>query len=264
MGINKAIDGLPTISASRVKVYKTCARQYEYKYVITKEDRPEDRKNVAALLGTALHKAIELKYTEGKSPTAVFQQVMTETLDGWEDEGLQINALDYFSRALKIGKDILQKYPWDRFTPMELEYTFTLPFPSFDNAIVNVTGIIDQIDMDGSIIDHKSASYAPSQDVLDNDPQFILYYWAYTQIYGYPPYRVIWNHLRTDRQIIANIEHNYALKIDQLTYDIQAMLENTRYPRRAMDDVCKKQCSFYSLCYGDRPLQLAKAEETEE
>lgn len=97
--VDRSIEGLPTISASRIKVYKTCARQYQYKYVIAREDRPEDHKNVAALLGTALHAAIEKKYKEGKSPTATFQMVMMETMDLWQAEKRVINALDYYPRA---------------------------------------------------------------------------------------------------------------------------------------------------------------------
>lgn len=249
--MDRSIQGLRTISASRLKVFKTCHRQYEYKYVLPHNDRPADDKNVAALLGTALHKAIELKYGEGKSPTGVFQTVMMETLDEWEKQKYKINALDYYPRAMKVGKDILNKFNWDQFNPIALEWSFTLPFPNPENAIVNITGVIDLMDMNGTIVDHKSASIAPNQDELDNDPQFILYRWAYEQAYGYKPYKVIWNHLRTGRLIEANIEHNYDLKIQRLTEDIDALIHATRFPRRQMDDVCRRKCSFFTLCYGD-------------
>jgi hypothetical protein len=261
MGIDRRIDGLPMVSASKIKVYKTCARQYQHKYITPHNDRPEDHKNVAALLGTALHKAIEEYYTEQKSPIGVFQQVMAQTVEEWDVAGYTIKALDYYPRAIKVGKDILTKFDWSRFTPQELEYTFTLPFPSRDNPLVNVTGVIDLLDMTGAVIDHKSTSYAPNQDELDNDPQFILYYWAYEQIYGQAPYRVIWNHLRTHKLIDANITHNYALKLEQLQLDIQGLLLNTQYPRRLMDDVCRKKCSFFKLCYGDSAPQVIIEED---
>lgn len=255
--MNRAVEGLRTVSASKIKVYKTCARQYEYKYVIPFADRPADDKNVAGLLGTALHKAIELKYKEDKSPTGTFQTVMTGTLDEWENKRYKINALDYFPRAMKVGKEILTKFKWDQFTPQDLEYSFTLPFPNPENPIVNITGVIDLVDMSGLVADHKSASVAPIQDELDNDPQFIIYYWAYEQMYGVKPWKVIWNHLRTAKLIEANIEHNYELKIARLTEDINAMLNNHHYQRRQMDDTCRKKCSFYTLCYGEKaPITL--------
>lgn len=250
MGINRAIEGLPTVSASKIKVYRTCARQYSYKYKMARAERPEDYKNVAALLGTALHKAIELYYRDKTSPTATFQNVMTDTLDEWETAGFKIIALDYFPRAMKVGKDILKNFQWDQFNPIELEYAFTLPFPSPENPIVNMTGLIDLVDMSGLVADHKSATVAPNQDELDNDPQFIIYYWAMQQIEGVAPWKVVWNHLRTGKIIEANISHNFPDKLAQLTADIEGMLHNPIYPRRAMDDVCRKKCSFYDLCYG--------------
>ena len=234
MGINRAVEGLQTVSASKIKVYRTCARQFQYKYKMARAERPEDHKNVAALLGTALHKAIELYYKEKKSPTATFQSVMTNTLDEWEEAKFKINALDYFPRAMKVGKDILKTFNWDQFNPMELEYEFTLPFPSVENPLVNMTGLIDLLDMSGMIVDHKSATTAPNQDELDNDPQFIIYYWAMLQIEGIPPWKVVWNHLRTGKLIEANIGHNYEDKLEQLTVDIQGMLTNTVYPRRLL------------------------------
>lgn len=245
------IEPIRTISASKLKVYKTCARQYQNKYVLPYDDRPLDDKNVAALLGSALHKAIELKYKdESVSPTYIFQEYMSTTLDEWENSGFKINAADYFPRALKVGKDILNNFNWAQFTPLDLEYSFTLPFPNKHMPLVNITGVIDLIDMDGTIVDHKSASYAPIQEELDNDPQFIIYRWAYEQIYGHPPHRVIWNHLRTAKLIEANINNNYEFKLQRLTEDIKAMLYNNYFARRQMDDTCRKRCSFFALCYG--------------
>lgn len=253
MEINKALPNLPTVSASKIKVYKTCARQYKYKYMIPYKDRPADDKNVAALLGTALHKAIELRYKEGANPSQVFQNTMDDTISEWEKKKLKINAAGYYTTALNVGKKIIREFDWDLYNPLELELAFTLPFPDPQNPIVNVTGYIDMVDFSGMVIDHKSASQAPVQDELDHDPQFVLYAWAYEQMYGVKPYKVIWNHLRTAKQYESNVQHNYDDKIAQLTEDMLAMLEAKRYGRRKMDKVCKTECSFYTLCYGDKP-----------
>lgn len=216
-------------------------------------DRPIDDKNVAALLGTAIHEAIELKYDQDINPVGTFQRVMSDTITQWEEDKVKINYANYYTTALKIGTDILRKFDWSLFNPIALEQEFTLPFPNAQNPIANVKGFIDMIDIDGSVIDHKSKSKAPAQDELDHDPQFILYAWAYEQIYGKMPYRVIWNHVRTAKLYVANVTHNYNDKIAQLTEDILAMLNNTQYARRQLDRVCKTECSFYVLCYGERP-----------
>ncbi len=249
--IDKSIPNIATISASRLRVYRTCQRQYYYKYALPHNSRPDDDKNVAALLGTAWHKAIESKYIDKTiNPVTVFQDVMETTLTLWENSGYKINMRDYYSTALKVGTEGLRKTDWDLFNPIALEQEFILPFPSAEYPIVNMKGYIDLIDMDGSVVDHKSKASAPAQDELDNDEQFLLYAWAYDQIYGYKPNRVIWNHLRTGRLYEANVLHDYDDKLAQLSDDVNAMMGNKYYARRQMDKVCKTECSFYQLCYG--------------
>lgn len=251
--IDKTIPNLPTVSASKIKVYKTCAFQYYLKYRLPFNDRPADDKNVASLLGTALHEAIELYYGKGISATQTFQTVMDETITKWEDDKVKINAAGYYTTAMKIGKEILNNFNWKQFNPIELEYSFTLPFPNPIAPILNMTGYIDLIDRSRKlIVDFKSASHAPAQDELDHDPQFIIYAWAYEQIYNEKPDSIIWYHLRTDKQYEAHVQHNYQDKINKLSEDMLAMLESQRFARRQMDSVCKTKCSFYELCYGTK------------
>ena len=261
--MDRGIKELSTISASRLNVFKTCHRKFYYEYVIPKEDRPDRTENVAALMGTALHKAIEDYYRDGKSATGTFQRIMSETIDEWENNARVINGLDYYPRAMKVGKQILTDFDWTRFEPQELEYHFTLPFPNAINPIVNITGYIDMITLAGEIIDHKSNTYAPVTDELAHSPQFILYRWAYEEIFGFAPFGVYWNHLRTAKLIPAQVEHNYQFKLDQLTLDIQAMLVNTHYPRKTLDSVCKTKCSFYTQCYGEKANTIIEPLEAE-
>src|SRR5215216_5842575 len=251
--MDKSIPGLMTVSASKIKVFRECGRLYKYKYIIPRADRPEDAKNVASLMGTALHRAIELKYRDDKSPTGTFQNVMDTTLDEWETAGFKINGMDYLSRSKKVGKDILTAFRWPQFNPIDLEYAFTLPFPSAENPLVNMTGYIDLIDMSGLVADHKSTVTAPNQDELDNDPQFFIYYWAYLQIHGVPPWKVVWNHLRTDKLYEAHIQQDYDFKLAQMVEDIKELVESgPHYARKKMDSFCRTTCSFREQCYGSK------------
>lgn len=260
MDLNQGIPDLLTISASRLRVFKICQRQFYYKYILHYNDRPDENndKNIAALLGLALHKAIQEQYENNARPSLVFQEYMNNTLEEWETKGYKVNALDYFPRALKIGKEILKDFDWQRFTPIEddvigkgIEVNFTLPFPNRENAIVNINGLIDDITIFDEIIDHKSATKAPSQDILNGDIQFLLYTWAYEQIYNKKPEHIYWHHLRSSKLIEYSIR-DFDFKIEQLTLDIEAMINTTHYPRRDIDEVCLTKCSFYELCYGKR------------
>lgn len=251
--MNKTIANIPTVSASKIITYKVCAKQYEYKYKTTYNDRPIDDKNVAALLGTALHKAIELKYRSGINAIATFQQVMEETITQWEKEKLKINFAGYYTTAMNVGSKILRTFDWNQFAPIELEYAFTLPFPNKANPIVNMTGYIDLIDRRGWVIDHKSASQAPSINQLTHNPQFFIYSWAYQQIYKKKPKHIYWNHLRTNR-LYEYSQDDYQFKLDQLTQDITAMINAQYFARKELDNTCLTKCSFYTLCYGEKQI----------
>lgn len=252
---------LRTISASRINVFRKCSRQYYYKYVLPREDRPEDSKNTAALMGTALHKAIEAHYKDFANPLSTFQEVMRNTLTEWESTGLTIKGAEYFTKGMKDGQSILKTFDWNRWKPKELEYEFTLPFPNAENPIVMITGLIDLIDIHGTIADHKSSKTAPNQDELDNNPQFLIYAWAYKQIWGALPNKVIWNHLRTGKLYTANIAHNFEFKLAQLTLDIEAMLQANAFQRKEMDSFCRNVCSFYTQCYGETAPKTVSVDE---
>lgn len=259
MEYNKAIPNLPTVSASKIKTYKTCARQYENKYHIAYAERPIDDKNVAALLGTALHKAIELYYKEGTRPTLTFLHVMNSTIEEWEAAKYKINMAGYFTQAIKVGKDILDKFDWKKFKPIELELAFVLPFPNALHPIVNITGYIDMVDKQGWVVDHKSTSYAPGLNQLAFDPQFLIYTWAYNELYGSMPDKVIWNHLRTHK-LYEFQQDDYSFKIAQLTKDITAMISATHFARKELDTTCLTKCSFYELCYGKKKASVEDGE----
>lgn len=255
---------LPTFSASKIKTFRTCQRQYYYKYILPRALRPTEDKNIGALLGIALHKAIEQKYRFDASPTQTFQQVMLETLDEWEEKNYVVRGVEWFSKSMKDGKAILNSFDWSRFEPIDVELEFLLPFPNKKHPIALITGYIDMITVNGEVIDHKSQRKMPNQDQLNHESQFILYAWAFQQLYGTLPNMVIWNHLRTNTPIIADVLTEFDFKLDQLTQDLLAMISPSGYPRRQMDSICTSECGFYTQCYGLRVKDQIVIEDVEE
>lgn len=245
------IQKLPVVSASKIKMYKTCGRKYYYRYVLPKEERPEDQNNIYALKGTALHAAIEKYYKKGdlQSALATYQETMLETMAKWQDTGIVVGE-DQLPRALKDGKEMLKGISWQSMVPEHIEYRFSLPFPNVESPFVFVDGIIDMITKEGSVIDHKSNAKLPNMQELEHDPQFMIYRWAYKQIYGTYPWKVVWHHLKSGDKIelpFDNYEENFAL----LVHDVKEMVQrnfSTPPARRLMDAECK-QCMFFKECY---------------
>lgn len=241
---------IQTISASRIKTYRICARKYYYSYILDKNDRPEQDKNIGALLGTALHTAIERRYRNNEDPIMVFQRTMDETLTEWESKGHTILGEQWYTKSLKEGKKMLEAMNWDAFHPTELEFHFNFPFPTAENPIVMLNGYIDLIDPLGYVVDHKSQRKLPTQDQLNHDSQLLIYAWAYKQLYGILPAKVYWNDLRTSKLIEVDVLTDFDTKLSQLTLDIIAMTNNLYFARKQLDSVCTRECSFYTLCYG--------------
>lgn len=253
------VHNLPTLSVSRVKMYRTCARKYYLRYILPKDQRPEEQKNIYALKGTALHASIEAYYTlynkdadEVKAlnkALGVYQETLLTTLSTWQEEAPVVGE-EYAGAALKDGKEILRKLSYHTLVPDVMEYRFALPFPNAESPICWMEGIIDMITKDGTIVDHKSNSKAPSEKDLKQDPQFLVYRWAYEQIYGSAPYRVVWHHLKTGEFFPVDLS-DYDVLLDRFTGDVQDLVSRvfTIPPaRRLLDQECK-QCMFFSTCY---------------
>lgn len=246
-------DATVTISATRLKVYRTCGMQYYYRYVLEKDDRPQENKNIGALLGLAIHQTIEKIYTEGiTNPRYYFQTVFESILNEWNTEGFYILGSEAASKTLLLGKKIIDATDWSAFKPRELEIQFSLPF--FDG--VEMTGFIDMIceQPDGSIwiVDHKSQSKTPSVNQLAHDPQFIIYAWAYRELYGALPDGVKYHALRSNKLIESGVLDDFERKLTALKKDVQAMVSQKEFARRSMDTTCTAYCAFYELCYGSK------------
>jgi hypothetical protein len=190
-----------TLSASQLKLYRQCRQQYHDKYITPRENviRIED---TSGLLGTGIHKAIELYYKAGKSPTGVFTSTVRDTLAEWQDNGIEVNYYYSYADVVEQGLDILAGFDFTQFNPVENEVAFNLPF--YD--ICKVRGFMDLITDDDTIVDFKSAKRKPKD--LQSDPQFMLYAWSFFQMYGRWPKKVLWYHLRTHETFEFNFDWN--------------------------------------------------------
>lgn len=146
-------------------------------------------------MGSALHKAIEYHYAKPHKGSAqkVFYNYMTRMYDWWHKSGVEFKEYESFGELLKTGKHILETFPWDDYEPIAQELSFELPFSDH----TRIKGYIDMIDS-GGFVDFKSSKNTPIN--LNTDIQFMLYAWAYYQLYGVWPKDGTWHHLRTNEQ----------------------------------------------------------------
>ncbi len=241
---------LPTISASKLKTFKLCPKKYKHRYI----DKINDDSNISAVWGKALHTAIQMKYSSNENPRITFQDAMIKEMDYYTTKGVIVRGGEYYNKFVKMGKDILDKTDWSQFIPMMyeekmlLEQYFIFPFP-FDNPICQIEGYIDLIDERGYVVDHKSGKEKPTEKMLNNDIQFIIYYWAYLQEFHKPPTKMYWHHLRTQLLYEVNVHNEFEYKQQLLLEDIQALLSAQLFHRKEHDSFCEKYCPYFSKCF---------------
>jgi len=234
---DSGITGLKVLSASKLKTFSACNRKYYYEYV----DKQQTKKHPAAALGTAVHKTIELVYKEQVDPVLTFANTFNAEL-----ELAGIDGRDIKPELLRDGVKMVSNYKFDRRTPKEMELEFLLPFPNQAHPLCQIRGFIDQ-SYDWGFVDLKTNKFKPLGGVLDNDLQFIVYDWAFAEIYGYQPSNKIWHHLRTGEDLYAETTG----KLDNAVRVIEKILDSdmTGVYDRSVGEACRI-CPHRLICLG--------------
>ena len=219
---------LPKISASRLKRFLLCPRQFYYHYI---EER-EEKKNIFAVLGTAVHRAIAAFFLEKRQPQSVFFEEWTTMIRDYnlyDDKNLY-----------RRGLDILDRYPHYDAPPIEVEREYALPYPPED-PICMLTVVFDQV-YDWGVRDLKTNKNPPPQFELNNDLQFILYADAFSILFNKPPERVVWHQLESGKDIEARVIGKREIAVDA----IRGLLRNGYFYRK-IGAHCT-YCSFKEEC----------------
>jgi len=226
------------LSASKIKTFTSCQRQYYHRYI----DRLPTGTNGRALLGRCVHKAIELGF-QGQEPFEVYNREWIEGLP-------QVTGKDNMQKLYNEGLKMLDLYDFNQIPPLEMELGFELPFPNREEPLVLMQGYFDQVLKGDILIDLKTGLRRPKLGVLRYNPQFIIYYWAYHQLYGVYP-KIYWHHLRTGEKFLADITEDQVASLVPIVRGFKAQVEYTdaieNYHRNT--DSCD-YCPFRGPCLG--------------
>ena len=222
------------ISASRLKDYMDCRTFYYWRHVV----RQPQTENTSALIGTAVHTAIDSFYKYNRNPVAVYRQTIQQKLAQWQDNELPILYRHTFADMMDYG-DRLADFPFNQFTIGASEIPFTLPY----SDTLSIRGIIDRIS-NHEIYDWKTAKRKPRE--ITTDPQFTLYIWAYLQIHGELPHGAHWFHM-ADYTMVSYDMARYQEQLDRLHGYLLAMEHDTFEDiRETPCSTCKPWCHIYT------------------
>jgi hypothetical protein len=200
-------------------------------------------------MGSALHYAIEQYYLNGNdAPAQVFSRHYNDAVASAVNSENGLVATHLIGKASQLGREIINEMDWEKFDPTHIEYGFKLPFPT-NSPRVLMRGFIDMITADERIIDHKSSSKKPTAAELANNPQLLIYVWAYKELFGKFPKSVHWHHLRTSELLEAKVMENYDEKIKKLEAALDAILQDTVYAKIPRNYFCDRVCAHRDLCW---------------
>jgi RecB family exonuclease len=227
------------LSASQIKMFIRCPQLYYISYVEGKKSFTDPY----TIAGSALHKTIERYFSDRVNIFFEFG-LQFESLIGKEIESGTLKHPEKIQLAQRRGIQRLTKLRLDQFNPQETELEFLLPFQG-----VQIRGFIDVIS-DDCIIDHKSSSKLPSHTERANDPQFVLYAWAYNQLYGRMPEKVYWHHLEDGKLYECDVFTDFDVKMQTIEAVAQKIIAADAYPKKQRDSFCDRVCDHTGRCWG--------------
>jgi len=224
-------------SATMLKMFLQCPRKFEYRYL---RKLPEE-KNVWAVTGTSVHTAIQYGH-DLKKDGAEYNEIVLPVIEKFDTTFCELDGYSYGPQSNKLYKEsqkMLREYAFDR-DPEIQEHYFEIDI----DGIIFV-GYIDQLYPWG-FVDLKTSRNKPNKVVLDNDPQFIIYSFAYRGFYGKDVDKAYWHHLRTGEDIEANVDTDHIYRLEELASHIQ---KQEFFPRS--HSVLCNYCSFKDFCFSD-------------
>jgi hypothetical protein len=181
------------LSNSRLKTYRRCPKQYEFKYVMGLKTRRED---LPRKRGSWLHELLMTHY-DGEDWKYRHQILTAKFMEMFEEEREELGDLP--AECHRIMVSYLQHWARHdrglRVVDSELDELMTLPNGDEFNFIIDL--IVEESDGGLWLWDHKTVGNFMDAEFMLIDAQLARYFWAAERM-GYTPLRgIVFNELST-------------------------------------------------------------------
>lgn len=186
-----------TVSWSRVKSWRRCHKQHDYKY---NQRLQRKRKAIPLVRGSMLGEMLDARATASrtgpkKSPMAVLKKYSREYAKLFLEQREKYGDIPNDVRRLFEGYE--RKYANETLTYLSIE-----EFIAIDIGKVRFIGYTDKRVKDSSgldfLLDHKTHKIIPNDDQRFSDLQNVFYIWAWNETHKTNPVQgFIWDYIRT-------------------------------------------------------------------
>jgi len=231
------------ISVSQIKMYLRCPLQYKYRYIDGLIIQPTS----SLTLGKSIHSALESNYSQKiESKQDLPSEKMLDLFSERWDKEAQETIFEEDEKAGTIkdeGVKMVTVYH-DQISPTIqpklVEHGFNL---NFENVSYTLKGIIDLVDMDGTIIDHKTAKRSMVPEDVESNIQLTCYALAYRSVFGAEE-----KELRFDVMVKTKVPKLQQISTKRTQDDINRFLKLMGYVSKAIQSGIFYPCEDRQTC----------------
>jgi RecB family exonuclease len=250
------------LSATRIKMYRTCPRQYRYAYV---EQIPTALTGPLAfgqVIHQILHTLHNLAILSGEPMDAArafhdFRRLWQEIIHEHDPVfcGGDREIEEYSRLAGVILKNYVAAQSRDaapsKAMPLVMEHPFEIGWQNGANKQeYRLCGVIDRIDQGTGgliVVDYKTGKRRPAPGGLQSDLQLILYAYATQAVFGQPVEQVVLHHLRSNGRFTAQYgDHEFGYLFEEILPHVIRGIEEQRFAPRY--GYWCNYCDFKPIC----------------
>jgi len=255
------------LSYTKIRMIRRCAQQFWFRYIDPAKPMPPDAWQT---LGKSVHYGL---HTNFKQKIETYQDLpLPDILDAystyfdyqkpvtmWDEEkpgevkdgGVRLISLHYKEETPKIQ-------------PVLAEYQIEIPLPGTDLSFLEY---IDVIDASKVIIDFKTTSRKPKDQVIHTDDQLTCYAWGFRELFGEEEQGVSFQYLirrKKDQEILTMVGKRTKEDIEDFIREaqkiaglIEAGLKIGGLPKNPDSFYCTpKKCGYYRMCHPHRKIEI--------
>ncbi len=231
------------LSVSQIKMFLRCPLQYQFRYIDGLKIPPTG----SLTLGKSIHSALEANYSQKitSKQDLPAEKVLDLFSDRWEQE-VKETVFDMDEKAGTVKDDgvkMVTAYHGQispTIQPRLVEHEFNLIFA---NVSYTLKGIIDLVDVEGTIIDHKTSKRSMNPEDVGSDIQLTCYALAYRTLFGVPE-----KELRFDVMVKTKVPKLQQIPTTRTQDDIRRFLKVLGFVSKAIQSGTLYPCENKQTC----------------
>lgn len=253
----------PYISPSQIGSYTRCGEAYRRRYIKGERIPP----GVALIRGSAVHKGAEFNFKQKVEShqdlkvSDVVDYAVANFDDRVRTEGVFVTPGDEKPEQELIGKakdetvkltELLMTDVAPRTQPKAVEERQKIEVPASTHDLL---GIIDLIDENDFIVDHKTSAKTKTQDEVNKDSQFTFYALTYRAKFGKDPAGVRIENLVLKKKpevvslVTSRDENDYQVLVNRINSVVDAINKGVYTPASEGSWFCSPRfCGYWFSC----------------